>query len=296
MEIHKIEQELIKAEADPKNFFGSDPDSILRDWHSKSHPDRFPDQRSLAESYFLRFTQARESLNVKIVKVKLRKREVELVGKPVVGDTSDVYFGDEIIKIGRLNDLSVEFAKREFEFLNGVTDEHFRKYLPIPIHNEKQVSIFGKRGDFTNLSSLSGIEGRHVAWIYKRLLEIIGFSHSNSISHGGIVPANIIIFKQTHGINLLDWKFAGKEKIKKSKAYLPFYPEDENITKETDIYMATKTVMSIAGPLPSPMLSFFKGCLQQRASMRPNDAWSLCDEFSELLEKLYGKPQFVEMK
>jgi len=44
--------------------------------------------------------------------------------------------------------------------------------------------------------------------------------------------------------------------------------------------------------LPAPIGRFLQACLLESPNMRPNDAWELHEEFSELLEGVYGPPSF----
>jgi hypothetical protein len=43
------------------------------------------------------------------------------------------------------------------------------------------------------------------------------------------------------------------------------------------------------------MQRFLKTCLLESASMRPDDAWALVEDFDELLHTLYGPPKFHEL-
>ena len=47
--------------------------------------------------------------------------------------------------------------------------------------------------------------------------------------------------------------------------------------------------------VPLPMRRFIQTCLLESASMRPDDAWALMEDFDELLSALYGPPKFHEL-
>jgi len=69
-----------------------------------------------------------------------------------------------------------------------------------------------------------------------------------------------------------------------------------------DIYLAAKSLVYLSGgnPLcntiperiPADIRRFVRGCLLESPDMRPQDAWELHDEFSRLLEEVYGPPRY----
>lgn len=283
-----------QAEQNPRVFFGVEPEKTLKFWQIQVHPDKL-ENKILAHELFTRLSAAFDRLSIPLPKLTILGKEYELTDNPVIGDTSDVHFKNEIIKIGRLKNLSLEFAKTEEECLKVLYKENFSKYLPKLLDRDKQCGIIERQDGFTKFTDLPKLPGEHIAWLTNRLLEIVGFAHYNNITHGGITPDNIIVFKKTHGIHLLDWKFGGKTKVSKSKKWLNIYPEDDKVSKATDIYMLFKTIETLCDNIPERMKKFFNGCTLPRASMRPDCAWSLHDEFKDVLFVLYGKRKFVEL-
>lgn len=296
MTLDEIYLTLLKCEHDPKEFFGSDPDHKLREMLKISHPDRFTD-KTKAHDYFTRFSLAYNLLKVKPVSFILNKRKVELYTKPIIGDTSDVYIEkDCVVKVGRLNALSVEFGRNEISTLSKITDSHYKKYIPTIVESQKQVTIFKKSDDFTLLSDLKDIPGVHITWIARRLMELVGYIHTLGICHNGILPSNILVFKKTHGIQLLDWKFAGLKDFKKSKKWSSIYPTEQVSNTRTDIHMLFKTLLSVYSNDNKYITGFMESCAIDRLSMINPNVWDIYDEFDVLRNKIFGKPKFVEWK
>jgi hypothetical protein len=73
----------------------------------------------------------------------------------------------------------------------------------------------------------------------------------------------------------------------------------------TDLFLAARCLVYLAGgdpvtnwmpdAVPQPMRQFIASCLLESARMRPDDAWALLEDFAELLQRLYGSPQFHEL-
>ncbi|MDP9900053.1 lipopolysaccharide kinase InaA family protein [Variovorax ginsengisoli] len=53
-----------------------------------------------------------------------------------------------------------------------------------------------------------GIDPRHAVWIWRRMLEVLGFLHANGWSHGDIAPAHALVHPHDHGILLIGWRQA----------------------------------------------------------------------------------------
>jgi hypothetical protein len=91
--------------------------------------------------------------------------------------------------------------------------------------------------------------------------------------------------------------------------YHDWYPTEVQQQKSarpaTDLFLAARCLVYLAGgdpvtnrmpeAVPPPMQRFLQICLLESASMRPDDAWALVEDFDELLYALYGPPAFHEL-
>jgi hypothetical protein len=178
------------------------------------------------------------------------------------------------------------------------------------------------------------LEPVHGVWMWRRLLMGLGFAHDQGVIHGAVLPPHVMILPEQHGVMLMDWCYstiqppptpAGPLDVKKEVVQEPYprikaivseyrdwYPEEvlnkEAPTPATDIIMAVRTMIYLMGgdPLtgdlpfviPRQMRAFFKGCLQTRQSMRPQNVWLLLNEFDGLLKRIgspYYPRRFVEL-
>lgn len=56
----------------------------------------------------------------------------------------------------------------------------------------------------------SGIDPRHAVWIWRRMLEVLGFLHQNAWTHGDVRPEHALVHPQDHSIRLIGWSSAKK--------------------------------------------------------------------------------------
>jgi hypothetical protein len=178
----------------------------------------------------------------------------------------------------------------------------------------RQVNSLEHRAGFFTLEDVrrrypNGLDGRHLAWVFKRVLAGLGFVHSCGLVHGAVLPPHVMVHAENHGMQFLDWIHAapigGALRIVPS-AFRDWYPREvldrEPTEPATDIYLAAKCLIYLAGgdpivqswpaAVPQPMRRFVNTCLYPAARMRPQDAWTLHEEFDELLLRLFGPSKY----
>lgn len=260
------------------------------------------------------------------------------------GDLSNVYrttFNNHgvarqgVIKITRDpidNDL-VENEARVLQHLHSSNRiEDFGMFLPT-VENTlqytdkagsppRQVNVLAMHPDVTSPMELYNLEEvrqhhgkidpRDMAWMWRRVLSILGFVHQNNVVHGAVLPTHILIEPVDHKLLLIDWSYAVHKPsdtniIKAvSKPYEKWYPLEvfakERPTPALDIYMAAQSMLYLLGLTPPIIASFapmepqlqryFERCLASQPSKRPNDAWELLEEYDRIIESLWGERKF----
>ena len=332
---------LIKGMRSAKELFGDDPGKTYRTFAKLAHPDHNPGDKR-AENLFKEATRLFESLEDKPVVIKSPKRVYTILRLLKAGDVSDIHLAqsetddgilrDYILKISRVVDAHKMLdgeRKAIVDLLTAAGDTTYRKYFPTLVESfpafdkiQKRVNVFTTYAEdgvsiFTGEEiheKLPALDGKHLAWMFKRILTAIGFAHRNGYVHGAILPPHIRFDIKNHGCQLTSWGHSvpmGGTITTISKKYKDWYPpevlEKKAVRPGTDIYMAGKTILYLAGvdptkafkldkkQVPIPEQRFFQSCVLPGAKMRPDDAWKLQDEFTELLKEVYGKPKFAQL-
>jgi hypothetical protein len=147
------------------------------------------------------------------------------------------------------------------------------------------------------------IDTRHMVWIFRKLLMALDNAHSLNLVHGAVLPTHVFVWPEKHGLTLLDWCYsvpAGKPLKALIERWRFGYPSEVlakgPATPATDIHMAAATMLFLMGatnpphdPLPRPFRAFFRGCMLEKPSARPQNAANLLAEFDDLLERM-GEP------
>jgi hypothetical protein len=202
-------------------------------------------------------------------------------------------------------------------------DTTYRKYLPTLLESFqandkflKRVNVYRHELGWYTLEQVheqhAALGGKHLAWIFKRLLTVLGFCHRQGTIHGAVLPCHVMIHAANHGLQLVGWghSTANGQPIKTmSRRYADWYPqevlEERPAAQATDLFLAARCMIYLAGgdpvcnwmphTVPAPLQAFIKTCLLPRSSMRPDDAWALYDELDVLLRRLYGPPKFHDL-
>ena len=204
--------------------------------------------------------------------------------------------------------------------------DHYGKFFPVPVHRFRHdgrlLTSLEWRSGFHSAQQIhsryaDGVDGRHMAWMFNRVLEALGHAHRSGWIHGAVLPPHLLFDTGAHGLQLIGWTHAtpihSPLKVA-SRRYLHWYPPEcarrRAATPATDIFLAARCMIWMAGAdhrNPTsiecldggidtwPIASLLRQCLDPVASRRPNDAWALHEQLRELWEAIYGPPKFVHL-
>jgi hypothetical protein len=258
------------------------------------------------------------------------KRTYTLLRPLAVGDVADVHLASAaeshyILKVSRIpgGDLLLGNERHSLaRLLTRAGDTTYRKYLPtlaesFPVKDRapQRVNVFLYEPRFYTLEEIHDrhpiLDGRHLAWVFKRLLTVLGFSHAQGIVHGAVLPCHALVHAGNHGLQLVGWGQsveAGRRITTIPTRYQDWYPPEvlkkQPASPATDVFLAARCLIYLAGgdpvadrmpdTVPAPVQRFVKSCLLEGTRMRPA-AWQLLEEFDEQLPRLYGPPKFHEL-
>ena len=239
--------------------------------------------------------------------------------------TSEPDEGNVLIKIP-LNSTGERILRRENNIIKYLRRQaggtSYLKYLPEPLVNTSQSDPdnYPYRYDPALLTAghirrhfPEGLDGRHLAWMFNRMLEVLGFVHREGTVHGAVLPQHLLFDVRTHGLILADWTHAkriGSRFTFLPRKYRPWYPPEarhrQYAVPQSDIYMAAQCLIYLGGAapeagrlpeqLPPKFKTFLRSCLLESPRMRPADAWQLHEEFRDILEDIYGPPEFHQLE
>ena len=253
----------------------------------------------------------------------------QIVGPLGEGDLSHVELANinhqlQVIKRPRTRGGKPLLAKEQAivtELRQATGGEAFRRYLPTPTepftnHDIETWSYQWREGFYSAEEIMrrypAGLHGRHIAWMFNRTLEVLGFAHRAGWVHGAVLPPHLLFHAENHGLQLIGWTHAerlGEALQVASKRFRDWYPPEchrrEAATEATDIFLAASSMIALAGGdprtgnmtenLPFELQRLLKECLQASPAQRPDDAWELRDRLEALLRDVYGRRTFCRL-
>jgi len=297
-------------------------------------PDRHPGDTQ-AEALFRQVQAVYHGLSAPPVTIRGPKRTYTLWRRLAVGDVADVHFATAVtdpdtaaeeyfvLKVARVPGGHRLLATERRALLHlraAAGDTSYRDYLPALAESFqaddgflKRVNVFRHELGLYTLAEVHerhpALDGRHLAWVFNRLLTVLGFCHRHHWLHGAVLPCHVLLHAASHGLQLVGWGQSvepGQCLDTIVTRYRDWYPPEVHKRQPagpaTDLFLAARCLVYLAGgdPLtnrlpesvPAPLRRFLGTCLLEGARMRPADAWALHEEFAELLRQLYGPPQF----
>lgn len=161
-----------------------------------------------------------------------------------------------------------------------------------------------------------GLDQRHVAWVWRRLLTVLGFAHSRGVAHAAVLPPHVLIEGRDHKLVLIDWCAAarysdgcGMPVAIISGGHMEWYRSQGATTSppapSLDLALGARTMIQLLGGDPvdaklpdsiEPALArYFLRCMDE-TSPRPRDAWGLLEDFDKVIGALWGPRKFVELE
>jgi hypothetical protein len=151
-----------------------------------------------------------------------------------------------------------------------------------------------------------GLDPRHVAWIWRRILTVLGFVHTHDVVHGAVLPMHVLIEPKGHKLVLIDWCCAVADASQSRQpvtiitgGYTPWYKREGALrsppTPALDIALGARCMIELLGGDPVEatfppavelgLQRYFTRCLGGDSTMRP-DAWKLLADFDRLIEAM----------
>ncbi|MET8120939.1 serine/threonine protein kinase [Micromonospora sp. NPDC005291] len=308
---------LVTAARTDADLFGTDqPARRYRELVAALHPDRLPADpgvRAEALDAFIHVTTRWQARQVTIL------GDYRLGTPAHSGDLADLYDvgADRLLKLPRQptdNDL----MGREAHALRTIAERGDPRYLPyVPRlvdgfrHRdtvsgaERRINVLATTPGLHNLDEVrraypDGLDARDVAWMWRRLLVVLGLAHRAGIVHGAVLPRHVLIEPDAHGVVLVDWCFSapvGSTIPALVPGHEDWYPQEVTAKRPcrpgTDIAMASRCMSWLMGPrAPRELHGFAQGCRQRSLDARPDDAWRLLRELDQVLDRLYGPRTF----
>jgi len=274
-----------------------------------------------------------------LARVKLGGAPYRVLGLLARGESSDVFLAERahratervVLKVLRADD-DASLLQHEWATLVRLRaseargTEHFIDLLPRPIAHGAVVRSDGSRVpglalgfphgfvhtvEHVREAHPEGLDPRHAVWIWRRLLELLGFLHASGVAHGAVLPRHVLIHARDHGARLVGYSCADS-----AGAHLPgmvradsaYYPEwarrDRRLCGSLDLAMSARVVLRALGQdagvtrcpsrVPSPLGALLTNTAELVADASLS-APELLEQVTEAAREAFGAPRYVPL-
>jgi len=266
--------------------------------------------------------------------IQTRKHEYHLKTTLAQGDLCTVYGGDCVGSDDFAGQVAVKLVESsEDNFLMQNEVRVLRMFQTEPSKQSKHLPVFLdqfktsddrlgtvlRKIDGYDLHCIrdkyiNGVPTKHVAWIFERLLSVLGFAHSKGIIHCNIDPSHIMIRPQDHNLWLIDWSYSAVNseatqdgfKVVNEDYSGPEVKERALPIPSSDLYSVGKCMIYLLGGnvkdnsmprvVEDKFQRFIRFFVMKSRFQRAQDAWEMYEELAKLRTELWGKKEFLEFK
>jgi hypothetical protein len=157
----------------------------------------------------------------------------------------------------------------------------------------------------------NGLDAKDVAWIWRRILNVLGLCHASGYAHGAVLPEHVLIEPKDHKLVLIDWCFARPRSrwdqpaenvaIASMKKWYQWNYQPRPASPALDIALAAHCMVyllngggeaiQIPDTLDPALHRHFERCMNLPQQHAPH-AHQLLDQFDRLIEALWGSRHF----
>lgn len=316
---------------------------VFRELAGEVHPDRHQDDIKYFDAVLARLLTLRETAERKFaqgtygrptaVTLRTPKATYTLSNNAFSGDLCDVYGATSetgspvMVKIARIpRDADLLAAEQTSltelntcdDFVKGKITSHEQGYWPTFVDHAtikigtrvRPLNVISKvtQQHYTLQQVIDaypdGLDMADASWMLRRLLEALYWTHKQDIVHGAVLPSNILITPEHHGLCLIDWCYSVHTKQKVVAAVIPqkdlYAPEIlgmQPVTPAADVYMAAKVFQRVSKKkMPNSIRALLNACTLSHPKARITSAREAYDEINIHLLAAYSKPKFRHFK
>jgi len=159
-----------------------------------------------------------------------------------------------------------------------------------------------------------GLDPKDVAWIWRRVLNVLGFVHKQGVVHAAVLPPHVLIEPREHKLVLVDWCASAQADSAGASApvnilddgygdwYRAAWPDlAKPPTAALDVALGARCMIELLGgdpfraelpptTVPPGLVQHFYRCAA--GTLPRPDAWHLLREFDHLIDALWGPRRF----
>lgn len=254
------------------------------------------------------------------LRLDLGQVRYRVLAQLAVGEVADVFLADRmsclpervVIKLGRESGDLARF-QREREVLDALQGSetpgtaYFSQRLPQVVTSGqgrlnggsvREALVFrhatGYWGSLAEVLRFypSGIDPRHVVWMWRRVLEVLGFVHAAGWTHGDLRSGHWLVHPDYHGIRLLGWH-AASPRVDSSSVARDLMQSAWTVRELLCGRQGSEDAPDCGHMTPAPLVALIKHASEDARWCGKQGAQGLDEALKAAARDAFGPPQFV---
>lgn len=139
----------------------------------------------------------------------------------------------------------------------------------------------------------SGIDARHIVWIWRRVLEVLGFVHRAAWCHGDLSLGHLLVHPAEHGIRIIGW--AEARHVSGADARRACVRDLQQLawSMRSLLHGHTTSAPAIGPSTPAPLAALLRSASEDAGWLAAHDADATERALSKAAADAFGTPRFV---
>ena len=137
-------------------------------------------------------------------------------------------------------------------------------------------------------SGHTGMNPRHLVWIWRRILDILAFVHANGWTHGDLAPDHLLVHPRDHGVLIIGWGRAKKNATAAATRDLM-----QSAWSVSALLKAPSDHPGTYDTLPDPLSTLLRRACEDSDWCTQLGARGIDQALVDVARKVFGSPTFL---
>lgn len=141
----------------------------------------------------------------------------------------------------------------------------------------------------------SGLDPRHVVWMWRRVLEVLGYLHDNGWSHGDLGAEHLLVHPANHGVQVIGWAHAQRGATAATTDLMQLAWTMRTLLAGNDPATDTSSAPALPASIPAPLATLLKAGSEDAKWVAQHGAHDMLARVAEAAREAFGPPRFLPL-
>jgi Lipopolysaccharide kinase (Kdo/WaaP) family len=139
----------------------------------------------------------------------------------------------------------------------------------------------------------SGLDPRHVVWMWRRVLEVLGYLHDNGWSHGDLGAEHLLVHPANHGVLIIGWSQAQKNGKAAPRDLMQLAWTMRSLLAGPALDSSGAPVLPAS--VPAPLATLLRAASEDTKWIAQHGAHDMLAQVAQAAREAFGPPRFLPL-